>query len=113
LIESERADLKAEFEVLPLLIEVETSAGLIGIVHADYPLDDWSIAQSQLGNEGFVNACLWSRARVTSGNDSFVDGVYEIIVGHTPVNSKIQLGNVVYIDTGAVFGREFTIIQIQ
>lgn len=103
------------FEALPIAIEVETEHGLIGIVHADCPFVSWSEMKAALaGENGDLHAqqCIWSRDRVTGGFDGDVAGVAHVIVGHTPMQTPTSLGNVIYIDTGAVFGRELTIINI-
>jgi serine/threonine protein phosphatase 1 len=42
-----------------------------------------------------------------------VDGVQAVIVGHTPMQQITWIGNVVYIDTGAVFGRALTILDAE
>jgi serine/threonine protein phosphatase 1 len=41
-----------------------------------------------------------------------VEGVAAVYVGHTPVQEVTKLGNVVYIDTGAVWTSKLTLIQI-
>lgn len=43
---------------------------------------------------------MWSRRRVRLGIDSPVAGVRAVIVGHTPVDDPLALGNVYHIDTG-------------
>jgi len=112
----ERLKFADAFIALPIALDVETSAGLIGIVHAECPVSDWGDMAARLddGHAGqFAQACVWSRDRATNKDTSVVAGVKHVIVGHTPMQRPIQLGNVIYIDTGAVFGRELTIIQIQ
>lgn len=37
-------------------------------------------------------------------DESGVSGVDRVFVGHTPSKATVRLGNVFYIDTGAVFG---------
>ena len=36
-----QARIAARLNALPLAIEVETPQGLVGLVHADFPYDDW------------------------------------------------------------------------
>jgi serine/threonine protein phosphatase 1 len=103
------------FEALPIGIEVETKVGLIGVLHADCPFDSWRLLAAELSGERayrVATACTWSRERITSKDDSVVAGVAGVFVGHTPVKQPVSLGNVHYIDTGAVFGRALTIVQI-
>lgn len=100
---------------LPLGIEVETDAGLIGIVHAECPLDDWELFKSmyEANKDYFEAIALWSRKRITAWDEGIVSGVHKLYVGHTPAHNIRTLGNVVYVDTGACFGGEFAIVQIQ
>jgi serine/threonine protein phosphatase 1 len=103
------------FSALPLAIEIETPSGLVGVVHAECPLASWGDFTDALRSERadlFAMACMWSRERITAGNASKIDGVDRVFVGHTPLRQARQLGNVHYIDTGAVFGNALTIIQI-
>lgn len=41
-----------------------------------------------------------------------VQGVAAVIVGHTPVSTPLVRGNVINIDTGAVYGRELTVLDL-
>lgn len=115
LTKPERQLIADVFSALPILIDVDTPDGLVGIVHADCPLASWPDLIAALRGENaeqFAQMCIWSRERVQVGNETAVEGVASIIVGHTPMKASKWLGNVRYIDTGAVFGHELTIIQI-
>jgi len=95
---------------LPLVFEVETLSGLIGITHADPAVDDWS----KLHEEPFAyeHDVLWSRSKI-SHNDSFIiKNIFMTYHGHTPLQSTKQLGNSRFIDTGAVFGNRLTIEEL-
>lgn len=112
-------DIRAEyidaFKSLPIAIEVATENGLVGIVHADCPTDQWSDMHTGLetsGQNNFEMMCLWNRSRYMQKRSEIVSGVHEVIVGHAPVTEQTRLGNVRYIDTGAVYGGKLTIIQI-
>lgn len=103
-------------EELPLGIEVETDAGLVGIIHAECPMDDWELFKSLYGtNQPYFDAiAMWSRKRISSGFEGVVHGVVKLYVGHTPAASVRSLGNVEYIDTGACFKHgKITLVQIQ
>lgn len=100
------------FKSMPLIIEVETSSGLVGIIHAEYPIANWNDKEKYINDKSFIGSLIWIRDRITFGDNSFVKGVDWIYVGHSPVNSKCVLGNHVYIDTGAVFGRGLTVIEL-
>jgi serine/threonine protein phosphatase 1 len=103
------------FSALPIAIEVETKDGLVGIVHADPVLKSWTELKQALEGpraDQFAQLCIWSRDRASQKDTTEVDGIEAVIVGHTPMQQPISLGNVFYIDTGAVFGHELTIVEI-
>lgn len=104
-----------QFEFLPIAIEIETENGLVGIVHANCPTDQWMDMHDGLRGqnaESFAMMCMWDRSRYNSGRTDIIGGVDKVIVGHTPVQESQIRGNVHYIDTGAVFGKRLTIIQL-
>lgn len=41
------------------------------------------------------------------------DNIKKVFIGHTPMRSSLEYGNNHYIDTGACFGYDFTIIQLE
>jgi serine/threonine protein phosphatase 1 len=104
------------FEEMPIAIDVETKDGFIGIVHAECPVDDWSILESKLSgdmSDAFKEACLWDRFRIEHKVDAVVANVKSIFCGHSPVGGVVQLGNHFFIDTGAVFKSGYlTVVQI-
>ena len=85
---------------LPLAIEVETPQGLIGLVHADCPYDDWHDMQNQALSASAQHCCLWSRERYLRRHTSPVRNVRAVIHGHMTIASMQKLGNVFFIDTG-------------
>lgn len=100
---------------LPLAIEVETSEGLVGLVHADCPYDDWSHMQNHALSESSADCCLWSRDRYLRSYTTPVRNARAIVHGHTTVGSMQKLGNVFFIDTGGWCpGRgHFTFLDLQ
>lgn len=110
---------------LPLVIEVETASGLVGIVHADCPFVSWQAFTGALTDPALTRAqrkairevVLWSRERIKAEDVSGVEGVVAVVVGHTPLGEPLWLGNVLYIDTAAWhldgrFNREFAIFDL-
>lgn len=96
---------------LPLIIEVTTDSGKYVIAHADYPSDSYHFSKPV--SEHHV---IWSRERVRKAKfheGEEIVGAKYFIFGHTPMNEAIWFKNQLYIDTGAVFGRELTMVQIQ
>lgn len=105
------------FERLPIAREIETAKGRVGIVHADCPYSDWNSLRIALADPDLApaaeEACLWSRDRLNHRLRTPVAGVEAVLVGHSPVSWVTRLGNVMYIDTGAVFrGGRLTLIEL-
>lgn len=104
----ERDALVAMFAALPVVIEVETERGSVGIVHAEVPPGmNWDSfkAAVERGDEKTLKSALWGRKRIRADDQSGVQGVGRVFVGHTPQWGGLKrYGNVYAIDTGAVFG---------
>lgn len=110
---------------LPIAIELETEAGLVGIVHANCPCGSWQDFTRQLDDKALSNgkrqtlidAAQWDRSRINAHNDGFpmlpVEGVRAVVVGHTPLREPAWCQNVLHIDTGGWHpsGAGFTIID--
>jgi serine/threonine protein phosphatase 1 len=105
---------------LPLVIEVETPQGLIGIVHADVPRGSWQAMTQALSDpavevEQLATTLQWSRRRITDRNPDGISGVRAVVVGHTPLPQPVILGNVFHIDTGGWLPERghFTLLNLQ
>lgn len=120
-LEDSRQQLVASIlDTLPVCIEVDTDDGAVGIVHADIGGNDWAGFVADLvgcisnnRRKAILEDALWCRDRIQGRRDGDVEGLTAMYVGHTPVNGPVVVGNVVYVDTGAVFGRSMTVICIQ
>ncbi len=114
----ERACYSELLADLPLVIEVWTPAGLVGIVHADCPYDNWSEFTWAVEHGGPMESdhvaamAQWSRKRITEESQQVVRGVRAVVVGHTPVQQPAVLGNVYHIDTGGWMGGHFTLLDL-
>jgi serine/threonine protein phosphatase 1 len=107
---------------LPLVMEIATDLGRVGIVHADIPTGmPWSYFVQQIAHETeIVDYALWSRNRFkhlqTTGRTLPVSGIDLVIFGHTPVQRVLQSANIYYVDTGAAFTEDgfgkLTLLQI-
>lgn len=92
---------------LPIAIELETDNGLVGIVHAECPFAVWQDFTAALEDESMsaqkqdaiISATQWARTRIQMADDSMVDGVRAVVVGHTPMRNMTSLGNTLFIDT--------------
>lgn len=109
-------ELAAAFDELPFVIELETSRGLVGIVHADVPPGmDWQTftAKIESGDEYATRMALGmdlsdtfheSRQRVQTRRTDGVPGIGRVFVGHTVLFEGMQkLGNLYAIDSGSVW----------
>ena len=102
----EQAEFAVQFRELPIAIELETDAGLVGIVHADCPFPTWARAVAELTEPESPkrlklakNSCMWSRTRIEMVDTSGIPDLLALVVGHTPLRTPAILGNVVHIDT--------------
>ncbi|AUL47568.1 metallophosphoesterase [Bordetella trematum] len=96
----EQLELGRQLRALPLLIEVETRLGPVGLVHADFPYDDWRVAHTGGFSVEDEETCLWSMARYRSQYHQPIRHVRAVVHGHLTLPRMTQLGNVLYIDTG-------------
>ncbi|MCY0385827.1 metallophosphoesterase [Robbsia sp. Bb-Pol-6] len=106
---------------LPIAIEVATRHGTVGFVHADIAGRTWAAfrdslrdTQSDDGLRAVARTALWSRTRIAAGDTAGVPDLHRLVVGHTPVLDGVKtLGNVVFIDTGAVFpGGRLSLVEL-
>ena len=92
---------------LPLVMEIETERGSVGLVHADVPSGlSWQdfVARIESRDERVMNEALEGRARVQTRSTKGVRGIDRVFTGHTiQWDGPRQLGNVFVIDTGAIF----------
>lgn len=105
LLPDERLRIAARFAVLPVVMEVDTKAGPVGIVHADCPCDDWEAMRTlnwgeRDDHDPVVNTCLWSIERYQRRYTGIVRNIRAVIHGHLTLSVAEKLGNVHYIDTG-------------
>lgn len=99
----------AAYARMPLAIEVQTSRGLVGIVHAEVPRGmDWSTFKEnlELGDNRTIQSAIWGRSRDKAGDRNGVPGLGRLYCGHTIQESVRRLGNCYYLDTGAFLERE-------
>lgn len=94
------------FKKLPLWMEIETNEGLVGLVHGDGP-SDWKYIHKL-----HEHHLLWGRMRITRKDPTPVKNIHHIYCGHTPLKEPTTYGNTTFIDTGAVFGKEFIIVKL-
>ncbi|WP_312284647.1 metallophosphoesterase [Yokenella regensburgei] len=96
---------------LPLIIELVTGDREVVICHADYPHNEY-----EFGKSVDAHQVIWNRERVSDaldGNASEITGADLFIFGHTPARQPLKYANQMYIDTGAVFCGNLTLVQVQ
>ncbi|MEE9302489.1 MAG: metallophosphoesterase [Thiotrichaceae bacterium] len=116
--------IRKAFSTLPTVAEIATNNGTIGVVHADISTRiSWDRFTKNIAEDkNLRHFAIWSRARYDRykaiGDNEKIQGVKFVVVGHTPVTTCIDAGNVRFIDTGAAFTEtkglgKLTLMQIQ
>lgn len=105
-------EISESLKGLPLGIEVETPRGLVGVVHAECPMNDWVAFSSANLTKQLAAHAQWARTRIYDEDQSLVKGVHAVFCGHTPVAEPVKLGNVHYIDTAGWAGGYFSIFNL-
>lgn len=101
--------LLERLDELPIAIEVETEQGLAGIVHANVPHGlSWPemIKKINADDKKTIGTVLWDRSRAKGEDNSIVEGVDQVFLGHTIADNVRQAGNCFFIDTGAFYNDE-------
>lgn len=99
---------------VPLLLEVIYQNKKYGFVHADIDVNHWENFKVAVQSRSRESA-LWGRGRIKSRRFlkySTVSGIDQIFLGHTVVDCVTKKDNCYYLDTGACFGGELTIVEI-
>lgn len=108
--QAEQPAAKAALETcrqLPRILELRCQNGIHVIAHADYPDDNY-----QWQKEVDLQRVLWDRTRLMNKGNG-IRGADHFWFGHTPLRQRLDHENLHYIDTGAVFGGELTLVQLQ
>jgi serine/threonine protein phosphatase 1 len=90
---------------LPMAMEVATNLGDVGLVHADFPTDDWKdihrIDWSGIDRmHSIAGQLLWSAQRYRRRHTGIVKNIRALVHGHVTIPAMDRLGNVFFIDTG-------------
>lgn len=109
-----------QLDNLPYVIEIVLEDRVVGVAHADYPSNDYVF-----GKDIDLASTLWNRTRfktitedlkggtVPNYPEHSISGIDAFYFGHTPVEEILTMGNLKYIDTGAVFGRALSLVKIK
>ena len=114
----ERTKIGERLSALPIVIEIETSKGLVGVVHADLPFDDWtdvySIDWRRLDEMNSpAGQCLWSSTRFRRNYPGEVRNVRAVVHGHVLTAEARLLGNSFFIDSGGWDDGAFTFLELE
>jgi len=110
---AEQLEYVAAFKCLPIGMEVQTKNGKIGIVHADCP-SPYTWQQFKENASSLLFPAIWNRERMRYNIVEEIPDIDLVIVGHTAVNNPTKIGNVLFIDTGAVFkGGKLTVLELE
>lgn len=83
-IAAEMKGMIAELEKLPIVIEIESARGIVGVVHADVPAGvTWSEFVASLGDPQIEEFALWGRDRLKKRYTAGVEGIWRVCCGHT------------------------------
>lgn len=98
---------KGAISEMPHVIELHHRGKVIVICHADWPFDRYS----HCIDAPEINI-LWSRERVEGRSESgVIAGADLFVFGHTPLRRPTKIHNQIYLDTGAVFGKELAVLS--
>jgi serine/threonine protein phosphatase 1 len=108
-----KQELGHRLAALPLVIEIQTPRGLVGLIHADCPYDDWDAMPKGNHSEADIDYFLWSIDRYTRQYAAPIKNLHALVHGHMTVPEMKILGNVHFIDTGGGTGRgHFTLLDL-
>lgn len=113
LTEERKKELVDMFLQLPIMIELEINGKKIGLAHGN--INDWDTTSylvkcAEDRHDNSVMGVIWGRTRIRQKNAMPAKGADYVFLGHTPTQQITVLGNVHYIDTGAVFGGKLSLI---
>jgi len=98
---------------LPYIITTTINNELIGFIHADIPAEDWNIIVSNLHKDYVTQQLIWGRTKISNNDNTTIKNIDKIYLGHTILREPKQLGNCYYIDTGAYYYNNLTILKIK
>ena len=103
--QSDQLAIADRLRSLPVVMEVETTEGLVGLIHADCPYDDWDELRGENWDalddlDPSMKVSLWSSMRYAQQYTTPVRNVRAVVHGHTTIPAMAVLGNVYFIDTG-------------
>jgi serine/threonine protein phosphatase 1 len=113
LSQAERTRIDSALQSLPIAIEVATALGPVGLVHADFPTDDWQHLRDGALTARDLQYCLWSVDRYQRQYTGHIRNIRAVVHGHMTIDRMAVLGNVYFIDTKGRGGQgQFTFLEL-
>ena len=114
LTKAEQIRIGDRLRTLPLAIQVETSGGPVGLIHADFPADDWQAIEIPFSDDD-RQISLWSTMRFDRMYSAEIRNVRALIHGHLTLSMAQRIANVYFIDTGGWMAGKghFTFIELE
>lgn len=104
-----RREFLSRIRDLPAAMQIDTSIGQVGMIHADVPVGyAWQDLPELLSlehDDPLRKKLFSSRDRHNDQDQTPVAGIERVYVGHNVVRKVQRLGNIVNLDTGAYKGR--------
>ncbi|MDU4093170.1 MAG: metallophosphoesterase [Pantoea sp.] len=107
--EAQRALMQCQ--MLPLILHISLEDRTVVVAHADYPAAHYAFEQAV--DEYQV---VWGRKRIHDlqrGQGKTIAGADAFYFGHTPLDQPLSGWNQHFIDTGAVFDNQLTLVKVQ
>ena len=95
----EQEEIGEALSSLPLAIEINTSSGNVGLIHGDYPFDDWQYIRDGRFSSQDVHYSLWLAERFRMQYRGTIRNIRAVVHGHMHVHEMLVLGNAFFIDT--------------
>ncbi|OTG80676.1 metallophosphoesterase [Acinetobacter sp. ANC 4648] len=98
---------------LPIILEIEYQTQCYGFVHADIHKNQWDIFKKSVQSNHEL--AVWGRGRIRNKRPelySKIQGIDLVFLGHTVVDCVTKRENCYFLDTGCVFGKELTLVEI-
>lgn len=96
---------------IPYVIELLHKGKKVVVCHADYPSNRYT---GNITNKD-IHSIIWNRDRIDGyykgGEEDNIEGADMFVFGHTPLRKPTLVGNCAYLDTGAGFNKDLTVIS--
>jgi serine/threonine protein phosphatase 1 len=83
---------------MPLSFTVESTFGLIGVVHAESPAD-WLELETLAVNEQSVIPYIWQRRDLIEPSGNAINNIDAVVHGHNSLEKPVVINNQLWIDT--------------